>query len=714
MTLLPALLPLLLGLAGPAAPPSPSVLRHDLRPGDRLVYRQTLERETISERDSSTVRVRWTSELLVLGTAREGALVGIQRRRESAELVEARENGKDALARSRAAFERDVAAARPQRLAEANVFDAAGRARLDLQAQREWTSELLPLVHEIEALPEQAVGPGSTWSGAGALGLAFRAEEWEDVQGESCLRLRGALPRDQVVLRLWSCPGSGLLRRLRLEGRYPTFRREARETLELELVARARGESPAAWLDAPERRLGALAALLLADGAPVDGARLGTLLREDDAELRQAVLALAVRRRLALPVETLAPLLRAASPRLRALAVRALAALPESEARPLVEPALDDRHAVVREAARAWRPQREPAPAASPGCDAPGWAERDLAARRFPAAPPGVRLSLLARGPRRGQPYVVRVPEEYRGDAPLPLLIVFSGGPGRALAGWSTSAAAVSETGWLAAFPQATGMWWDAPSEEAVESLLDELRERFNVDPNRVYLTGFSNGGTAVLRYAARWADRFAAAVPLMGAGVFVGGPPPLSGLGRLPLLLVHGENDDVIAVEAARETLARLQREAPGTRAELRVLAGRGHDVTLADDDGLTLPFLEPRRREPFPREVSFELEDLRAPRRFWIEVLEKEPGLARVHGRIDADGVVHLKTRRVRRLRLLLQRDLLPAGARELRVLLDGREAWRGAFVPDCGLLRRSADETRDPFRAHSMEVTVGAMPR
>ncbi len=717
-----------------AEPDAPLLLRYDLRAGDRLVYRQTLLRESRGERAAHPTRVEWRSEVLVLGTAREGAVVGFERRRVAAELIAAHEKGKDTLARERAGFAREVERDQPAALAEANVFDAQGRARLDLQAQREWPSELLPLVHEIEALPEPAVTAGSTWTGAGALGLAFRAEEWEDVRGERCLRARGALPGDQVVLRFWFCPTSGTLARLRLEGRYPSFRREVRETLEIELLERARGESPEQWLEAPERRRGALAALLLADGAPAPLARLEALLREDDGALRRDVLALLIRRRATLSPAALGALLRDAAPRVRALSLRLLDATPVDDARPLVEIALADKHWAVREAAVAWLRRRVPAGedvdardarrlwprlAASaiattegePTCDAPGAAAAALRARRFPAEPPGVRLSVLARGPRRGQPYVVRVPEEYRGDEPLPLLIVFSGGPGRALAGWSTSAAALSETGWLAAFPQATGMWWDAPSEDVVASLLDELTERFDVDVNRVYMTGFSNGGTATLRYAARYADRLAAAAPLMGAGRFIGDPPPLSGLGRLPLLFAHGEDDDVIAVEASRETVAALQREAPGTRAELRVLPGRGHDVTLADDAGLTLPFLHDKRRAPFPREVAFELADLRAPRRFWLEVLEKDAGLARVEARIDDASVIHVKSRGTRRLRLLLRRELLPPGATELRVRWNGREAWRGAASWDCALLERSAAATHDPFRAHSLEIALDA---
>jgi hypothetical protein len=70
--------------------------------------------------------------------------------------------------------------------------------------------------------------------------------------------------------------------------------------------------------------------------------------------------------------------------------------------------------------------------------------------------------------------------------------------------------------------------------------------------------------------------------------------------------------------------------------------------------------------------------------------------------------DGTISLETERVKRLRLLLRRELLPE-AGEVRVLLNGREAFRGPPVEDCALLQRSWHATRDPFMAHSMEVPL-----
>ena len=48
---------------------------------------------------------------------------------------------------------------------------------------------------------------------------------------------------------------------------------------------------------------------------------------------------------------------------------------------------------------------------------------------------------------------------------------------------------------------------------------MNDVLQRYNIDRDRIYLTGFSNGGTGALYFATLWPQRFAAVVSLMGAG---------------------------------------------------------------------------------------------------------------------------------------------------------------------------------------------------
>jgi hypothetical protein len=253
-------------------------------------------------------------------------------------------------------------------------------------------------------------------------------------------------------------------------------------------------------------------------------------------------------------------------------------------------------------------------------------------------------------------------------------------------------------------------MWWEEGPAAAVEALVAELLADLDVDTDRVTLTGFSNGGTGAIRYAASTPHRFAAVASLMGGGLpFFDRREPIdpAAIARVPFLFVHGESDTVIPAWASERTVKALRQADPGAVAELHVLPGRGHDVVWGRDDGLTWPFLERFVREAFPRRVSLRTRSLGHPRAFWVEVLEKGGGAAEVDGAIDGTTIA-LRTRSVKRLRLLLRRELVPPGA-PLRVVVDGKEAFAGPVAEDPALLLRSWRETGDPQLAHSAEIVL-----
>ena len=82
----------------------------------------------------------------------------------------------------------------------------------------------------------------------------------------------------------------------------------------------------------------------------------------------------------------------------------------------------------------------------------------------------------------------------------------------------------------------------------------DEVLAEVNVDPRRVLLSGFSNGGTGALLYATLQPDRFAAVASLMGAGsLFFEASEPLrlANLRRLPEAETYFKRLQAIAIAA-------------------------------------------------------------------------------------------------------------------------------------------------------------------
>ena len=81
----------------------------------------------------------------------------------------------------------------------------------------------------------------------------------------------------------------------------------------------------------------------------------------------------------------------------------------------------------------------------------------------------------------------------------------------------------------------------------AFSAIADVMRQ-YHVDPNRVYLSGMSNGAIGTYAIGTHRADRFAAAVPM--AGCYPYGLYPLFQNFRMtPLYLLHGSHDGVMPV---------------------------------------------------------------------------------------------------------------------------------------------------------------------
>jgi hypothetical protein len=162
-----------------------------------------------------------------------------------------------------------------------------------------------------------------------------------------------------------------------------------------------------------------------------------------------------------------------------------------------------------------------------------------------------------------------------------------------------------------------------------------------------------------------------------------------------------------VLPAEGSKDTVAAIKRASAAAPVELRLLEGRGHDVRLGGDDGLTFPFLAAHDREPFPRQVAFETRGGESARQRFVEAVETS-GLGRVSARLGASNTVEVETRRVKALRLRLRRELVDPGA-PLKVVVNGRPAFEGVVAEDCRMLLESWRALGDPYLAHSMQVDV-----
>lgn len=85
-------------------------------------------------------------------------------------------------------------------------------------------------------------------------------------------------------------------------------------------------------------------------------------------------------------------------------------------------------------------------------------------------------------------------------------------------------------------------------SPDLIVAFVDYLEKNFNIDTERIYLTGVSDGGHHTLETAIAYPHRFAAIAPISG------GTPKieLQRIKHLPTWIFHGELDEVVPVQNA------------------------------------------------------------------------------------------------------------------------------------------------------------------
>ena len=101
------------------------------------------------------------------------------------------------------------------------------------------------------------------------------------------------------------------------------------------------------------------------------------------------------------------------------------------------------------------------------------------------------------------------------------------------------------------------------PSRVLILRFLDEIADSYNVDPDQVYLLGFSQGCIMSLSAALTEPRRFAGIVGMSGRllpGVLDRRAPEADMRG-LPVLIVHGIHDSVLPIEYGREIRDALEK---------------------------------------------------------------------------------------------------------------------------------------------------------
>jgi len=166
-------------------------------------------------------------------------------------------------------------------------------------------------------------------------------------------------------------------------------------------------------------------------------------------------------------------------------------------------------------------------------------------------------------------------------------------------------------------------LWHQSHIDPMFERLIENMIAFEGVDPNKVYIVGYSAGGDGVYQLAPRMADRLA------GAGMMAGHPNETvpDGLRNIAFALHVGEDDSAydrnkIGAEW-KEKLEKLQQDDEnGYVHQAIVHEGKGH--WMDKEEAKALPWLATFERNPYPRKVVWVQDDVTHKQFYWLGVVE------------------------------------------------------------------------------------------
>jgi len=252
-------------------------------------------------------------------------------------------------------------------------------------------------------------------------------------------------------------------------------------------------------------------------------------------------------------------------------------------------------------------------------------------------------------------------------------------------------------------------MWFIDAIDPLFERLITDLIVFEGIDPNKVYITGYSAGGDGVYQLGPRMADHWA------GAAMSAGHPNDASPLNLRNLAFaIHVGGDDtaydrnLVAAQWGQmlEQLAAADG-AGGYPNQWQVHAGLPHWMNL--EDAVAIPFVQMHTRDPIPTKVVWRQANVTCSRFYWLAVDQAEEAqgttvtAAYSGNAVTLEGVSGLAN-----LTLRLSDAMMDLG-QPVHVELDGRALYDGPVTRTIAVLSRTLEERGDPAMVFSAELAV-----
>ena len=235
--------------------------------------------------------------------------------------------------------------------------------------------------------------------------------------------------------------------------------------------------------------------------------------------------------------------------------------------------------------------------------------------------------------------YQLEVPQTYDSSKTYQLRIQLHGGVGRPDAtsrGNGIGQLAGAEQIYVLPTAWADAEWWTDPQLGNLRTLMDRVKRTYNIDENRIVLSGVSDGGTATYYFSMRDTTSFAAFLPLNGAIAVlrnqlmrIDGELFMNNTMNKPFFIVNGGKDPLYPTSLVEPYINQMQKG--GVEMQYLPQPNAVHNTAWWPEVKDTYEaFVKAHPRKPYPDTLTWE-SDLRenTGRAHWLVIDALAPTL-------------------------------------------------------------------------------------
>jgi len=310
-------------------------------------------------------------------------------------------------------------------------------------------------------------------------------------------------------------------------------------------------------------------------------------------------------------------------------------------------------------------------------------------------------LSFFSTADESDQPYAIYIPKNYDESKQYPLVIFLHGAmsnhrlglrrafgegniagtdfilPNRVVTETDLEATRywpeLKDVNYFVAAPFARGTaGYQGIPEQDVYQMLDDIKSRFSIDEDRIYLTGLSMGGGGTTWLGLTRPDIWAAIAPCCPA------PPDgtielADNACNLPVHLFAGDKD--FLYKTALEWKAKYEAVTP--RFDFIEYPGIGHNSwEYAYKDGFIFDWFSQFTRDPFPQQVKFNTKWFKYNKAYWVKLDNFTPGtLAKIDAKFTAVNTLEITTNNLDAFTLNIAGHSMFNPSQKVAVMLDGK---------------------------------------